>query len=74
MKNSECIIEQYRAGKLVRSFAPTDNDALPWVMRVNGKAYLRTHGWVLSKILPSLMDGSSITTKVVSVAAPASPP
>lgn len=71
MKNSECIIEQYRAGKRVRTFSPTGDDALPWVMRVNGKAYLRSHGWVLSKILPTLMEGSAVTTKVVAADEPA---
>lgn len=65
MKNSECIIEQYRDGKLVRSFTPIDNEAYPWSMNVNGKSYLRTNGWVLSKILPTLVEGSRIATKVV---------
>jgi hypothetical protein len=65
MKNSECIIEQYRGGKLVRSFTPTGDTTLPWRMNVNGKSYLRTNGWVLSKILPTLVEGSPFTTKVV---------
>jgi len=65
MKNSECIIEQYRAGKLVRSFTPTLDQNYPWSMNVNGKSYRRTHGWVLSKILPTLVEGSQFTTKVV---------
>ena len=65
MKNSECTIEQYRGGKLVRSFAPTGDPALPWRMTVKDKSYLRTHGWVLSKILPTLVDGSPFTTKVL---------
>lgn len=65
MKNSECIIEQYRGDKLVRSFTPTGDPALPWRMDVNGKSYLRTHGWVLSKVLPTLVEGSPVTTKVV---------
>lgn len=67
MKNTDCIIEQYRGGKLVRFFTPTGDQALPWCMNVNGKTYLRTHGWVMSKILPTLMEGSSIITKVVPV-------
>lgn len=65
MKNSECTIEQYRGAKLVRSFTPTGDPALPWRMTVNGKSYLRNHGWVLSKILPTLVDSSPITTKVL---------
>lgn len=65
MKNSECIVEQYRGGKLVRSFSPTGDPVWPWSMNVNGKSYRRTNGWVLSKILPTLVKGSSITTKVV---------
>lgn len=64
MKNSEFVIEQYRRGRLVRSFTPSNDETRPWLMDVNGKIYLRTHGWVLSKILPTLVDGSSITTKV----------
>ncbi|MFC5437548.1 hypothetical protein ACFPME_13365 [Rhodanobacter umsongensis] len=63
MKNIDFIIEQYRAGKLVRVFAPSGDSALPW--QVNGKTYLRTHGWVLSKVLPTLLDGSSITTRAI---------
>ena len=65
MKNSECIIEQYRGDKLVRSFEPTGDQTWPWRMNVNGKSYLRTNGWVLSKILPTLVEGSPFTTKVV---------
>jgi hypothetical protein len=65
MKNSECVIEQYRGGKLVRSFTPTEDQSYPWNMNVNGKSYLRTSGWVLSKILPTLVEGSQFTTKVV---------
>jgi len=34
-------------------------------MKVNGKSYLRTSGWVLSKILPTLVAGSRVTTRVV---------
>jgi hypothetical protein len=64
MKNSECIIEQYRGDKLVRSFFPTGDPTLPWSMEVNGKSYLRTNGWVLSKVLPTLVEGSPFTTKV----------
>ncbi len=67
MKNSECIIEQYRGDKLVRSFTPTGDQTRPWSMNVNGKRYLRTNGWVLSKILPTLVEGSTFTTKVVPV-------
>lgn len=65
MKNSECIIEQYRGKKLVRTFTPTDDQAYPWRMEANGKSYLRTNGWVLSKILPTLVDGSQFRTRVV---------
>ena len=65
MKNSECIIEQYRGDTLVRSFTPTGDQARPWSMNVNGKHYLRTNGWVLSKILPTLVEGSAFTTKVI---------
>jgi hypothetical protein len=65
MKNSECVIEQYRDGKLVRSFTPTGDPKLPWSMNVGGKSYLRTNGWVLSKILPTLVDGSPFTTRVI---------
>lgn len=65
MKNSECTIEQYRGGKLVRSFTPTTDKTYAWNMNVNGKSYRRTHGWVLSKILPTLVDGSPFATKVV---------
>jgi hypothetical protein len=72
MKNSECVIEQYRGDKLVRSFTPTGDRSLPWRMNVNGKSYLRTNGWVLSKILPTLVEGSRFTTIVVPYEAPAS--
>jgi hypothetical protein len=65
MKNSECIIEQYRGDQLVRSFTPTGDRTWPWSMNVNGKRYLRTNGWVLSKILPTLVEGSPFTTRVV---------
>jgi hypothetical protein len=65
MKNSECIIEQYRGDKLVRSFTPTGDQTFPWRMNVNGRGYLRTNGWVLSKILPTLVEGSPFTTRVV---------
>jgi len=65
VKNSECTIEQYRGDKLVRSFTPTGDKTWPWRMNVNGKSYLRTNGWVLSKILPTLVEGSPFTTKVV---------
>ncbi len=67
MKNSGCIIEQYRGGKLVRSFTPTGDPKLPWSMNVNGKSYLRTNGWVLSKVLPTLVEGSAFTTRVVPI-------
>lgn len=65
MKNSEFIIEQFRDGKLVRSFTPTSDPTWPWSMNVGGKSYPRTNGWVLSKILPTLVEGSRFTTKVV---------
>lgn len=65
MKNSDCTIEQYRGGKLVRSFVPSSDPKFPWHMHANGKVYPRTHGWVLSKVLPTLVDGSTVTTKVV---------
>lgn len=65
MKNCEFIIEQYRGDKLVRSFTPTGNEAWPWSMNVSGKSYLRTNGWVLSKILPTLVEGSQFRTKVM---------
>ncbi|OGT73576.1 MAG: hypothetical protein A3H44_11880 [Gammaproteobacteria bacterium RIFCSPLOWO2_02_FULL_57_10] len=65
MKNSDCVIEQYHGEKLVRTFTPTDDPGCPWSMNVNGKSYLRTNGWVLSKILPTLVEGSQIKTKVV---------
>ena len=69
MKNGDCIIEQYRGGKLVRSFVPSGDPKFPWHMHANGKVYPRTHGWVLSKVLPTLVDGSAVTTKVVPIAA-----
>lgn len=65
MKNSDFIIQQYRGGKLVRTFTPTGDNTTPWSMNVNGKSYLRTHGWVLSKILPTLTVDSQITTRVL---------
>lgn len=65
MKNSDCIIEQYRGNKLVRTFVPTGDASLPWRMCVGAKSYQRTHGWVLSKVLPTLVEGSPITTRVV---------
>jgi hypothetical protein len=34
-------------------------------MNVNGKAYLRSNGWVLSKILPTLVEGSRVTTVAI---------
>jgi len=71
MKNSDCIIEQYRGDNLVRTFIPTGDKTLPWRMCVNGKSYLRTHGWVLSKILPTLMDASPVTTRVIANKEPA---
>jgi|LSQX01.2.fsa_nt_gb hypothetical protein len=68
MRNSDFIIEQYRGGTLVRTFSPSGDNARPWRMDVNGKSYLRTNGWVLSKILPTLVDGSRFTTRTVPVA------
>lgn len=65
MRNSECVIEQYRGNKLVRTFTPTGNKTCPWSMNVNGKSYPRTNGWGLSKILPTLAVGSCFKTKVV---------
>ena len=65
MKNSEFIIEQYLGNKLVRSFTPTGDLTWPWNMTVSGKSYPRTNGWVLSKILPTLVEGSRVTTKAV---------
>ena len=65
MKNSEFTIEQFRDGKLVRSFTPTGDPTWPWSMNVSGKSYPRTNGWVLSKILPTLVEGSRFTTKAV---------
>ena len=71
VKNDECIIEQYRGGKLVRSFVPSGDKTRPWRMEVNGRSYLRTNGWVLSKILPTLVSGSQFTTNVVPIDADA---
>lgn len=65
MRNDEFVIEQYRGGKMVRSFTPSDDKTRPWRMEVNGRTYLRTSGWVLSKILPTLVEGSSISTTVL---------
>ena len=65
MTTRECIIEQHRGGRLVRSFHPSGDDARPWRMHVGAKSYLRSHGWVLSKILPTLVDGSPVTTRVI---------
>jgi hypothetical protein len=67
MKNAECIIEQYRGDKLVRSFTPAEDPLYPWIMNVNGKRYRRTNGWVLSKILPTLVDGAQFTTRVIPI-------
>lgn len=72
VKNSDFIIEQYRRGKLARTFMPSGDSAFPWAMRVNGKVYLRTHGWVLSKILPTLADGSLVRTRTVAATSPTS--
>lgn len=65
MKNSDFIIEQYRGGKLVRTFSPTGDRVWPWNMVVNGKCYQRTNGWVLSKMLPTLVEGSQFKTIAV---------
>jgi len=67
MKNSECIIEQYRGDTLVRTFTPSGDETRPWSMNVAGKSYLRTNGWVLSKVLPTLVEGSQFTTRVVPI-------
>jgi hypothetical protein len=67
VKNSECVIEQYRGETLVRTFTPSGDLARPWSMNVNGKSYLRTSGWVLSKVLPTLVEGSAFTTKVTPI-------
>ena len=67
MKNNDFIIEQYRGDKLVRHFAPSGDETRPWRMHVGEKSYLRTNGWVLSKVLPTLMEGSRFTTKAVLV-------
>ncbi len=61
------MIEQYRGGKLLRAFEPSGDAVYPWAMRVGAKRYRRTNGWVLSKILPTLVEGSRIITKVVPV-------
>ena len=74
MKNSECVIQQYRAGKLVRTFTPSDDVAQPWRMNVGDKIYMRTNGWVLSKILPTLVEGSPVTTRVVPLSPGAASP
>ena len=70
LKNSDFIVEQYRAGKLVRVFVPSDKNGHPWEMRANGRTYLRSSGWVLSKVLPTLLDGSPITTRVITATVP----
>ena len=67
MRNDECIIEQYRGNTLVRSFAPSGDRNHPWTMSVNGKRYARTHAWVLSKVLATLVKGSTLTTVVVPI-------
>ncbi len=67
MKNSECIIEQYRGDTLVRTFTPSGDETRPWSMNVGDKSYLRTNGWVLSKVLPTLVEGSQFTTRVVPI-------
>jgi len=67
MKNSECIIEQYRGDTLVRTFTPSGDETRPWSMNAGGKSYLRTNGWVLSKVLPTLVEGSQFTTRVVPI-------
>jgi hypothetical protein len=72
MKLDECIIEQYRGSKLLRSFEPSDDSSYPWRMHVNGKSYLKSHGWVLSKVLPTLVDGSHIASRVVAITAKSS--
>lgn len=68
MRNSDFIIEQYRGDTLVRTFSPSGDDTRPWRMDVGGKSYLRTNGWVLSKILPTLVVGSRFTTRAVPIA------
>lgn len=65
MKIRDCRIEQFRAGKLVRTFEPSGDEDFAWRMSANGKHCARTHGWALSKVLPTLVDGSPIMTKVV---------
>ena len=62
MRNRDFVIEQYRRGKLVRTFTPSGDDSRPWCMNVGGKSYLRTSGWVLSKVLPTLVEGSQFTS------------
>lgn len=70
MKNSDFIIQQYRGDKLVRSFTPSGDSTRPWRMDAGGKSYLRTNGWVLSKVLPTLVEGSRFTTKAVPIDGP----
>ena len=70
LKNRNFVVEQYRAGKLVRVFAPSGDEGRPWQMSTNGRTYLRTNGWVLSKILPTLVEGSLISTRVVAAGSP----
>lgn len=67
MRNRDFVIEQYRGDALVRTFRPSGDPARPWRMEVNGKSYLRTNGWVLSKILPTLVEGSPFTSRAVPV-------
>lgn len=67
MRNNQCVIEQYRGDKLVRTFTPSGDKAFPWRMDVDGRSYLRTNGWVLSKVLPTLVDGSRFRTRVVPI-------
>lgn len=67
MRNRDFVIEQYRRGKLVRTFTPSGDDARPWCMHVGGKSYLRTNGWVLSKLLPTLVEGSQFTSVAIPV-------
>lgn len=65
MKNSEFVIRQFRGDRLLRSFTPSGDKTHPWRMDVGDKSYLRTNGWVLSKILPTLLEGSPISTVTV---------
>ncbi|MEL7668528.1 MAG: hypothetical protein AAGU73_10085 [Actinomycetota bacterium] len=67
MRNSDFSIEQYRGDRLVRTFSPSGDAARPWRMTVGDKTYFRTSGWVLSKILPTLVEGSGFTTKAVPI-------